>query len=390
MSVDVGVPTVARVRPLYTENLRSPSRQIRMRRCRPCRNKPNAWIVAILSLMLAACTAQKPAADPRETARIALGQKLFEDKSLSVGGKVSCATCHNPARAFTDARPRSVGVQGLSGTRNAPSLLDVKLMSSFFWEGRIARLEEAAIQALTNPVEMGAQSRDPLLLKINRHADYRKATMAAFATERLDSETLGIALAAYLRALPSGESRYERYVRSGRKTGLTAEETEGLVLFQGKAGCAACHVTAGATASFTDNAFHHTGVGFERVAGNLGATLERLDRAQRNGAPIGELLLSQPDIAELGRFVVTRRPSDLGAFRTPTLRNVAATAPYMHDGSVPTLEAAVEREIYYRSLAKGQPITLTVEEQKQLMAFLRSLSVPAQNKSDAPLASGVR
>jgi cytochrome c peroxidase len=114
-------------------------------------------------------------------------------------------------------------------------------------------------------------------------------------------------------------------------------------------------------------------VGFERISGNVSETLKKLQSKMDQSVPISELVLSDPDFSALGRLAVTGRPGDLSAYRTPTLRNVSLTAPYMHDGSVPTLEEAVQREIYYRSLARGNPISLTVEEQRDLISFLKSL-----------------
>lgn len=221
---------------------------------------------------------------------------------------------------------------------------------------------------------MGLPHHDVLVGRINQSPGYKELMKNAFSDHAINSERIAQALTAYLRALPVNPTRYDVYIRSNDTTGLSHDELSGLSLFKGKAACTDCHRLDGSPATLTDNRFHHTGIGFEKVAGNITGMVARLDALEQQGVPLGQAILTNADIAELGRFAKTRRPSDLGAFRTPSLRNVALTAPYMHDGSVVTLEEAVEREIYYRSLARGRPITLTVEEQAQLSAFLRALT----------------
>ncbi len=301
---------------------------------------------------------------------------LFHDASLSIDGHLSCASCHQPARHFTDNRPTSVGANGAVGTRNAPSLLDLPVMSTFFWDGRESRLEDVVLQPFTNSVEMGLQDHHALVGRVSGKAEYRESVKKAFGRDTINAEQIAKALTAYLKALPAEPTRYDLYVQSNGAKGLNDGEIKGLALFKGKAGCVDCHRLDGAPAAFTDNLFHHTGIGFEKVAGNITEMVRRLDRLEQEGQPLGKAILTDADVAELGRFAITRRPSDLGAFRTPSIRNVALTAPYMHDGSVPSLEEAVEREIYYRSLARGRPISLTVEEQSQLVAFLKALNTP--------------
>jgi len=335
-----------------------------------------AVVFFVISIALGACTPRQPNEDRQRAALIAVGKKVFTDKTLSRDGTISCASCHQSDRFFTDSKPVSIGLNAQSGTRNAPSLLDVKLMSSLFWDGRAKHLQDVVIQPLTNPVEMGS-STDDVLRRVGRSPDYTTLSRAAFGDDTLSMAEIGTALAAYLRSLPLRLTRYDLYAKSGKRSDLSENEKQGLSLFRGKATCAECHRLEGTPAALTDNQFHHTGVGFERVAGNIGAMIRKLDQVQRQKLPMGTVILTDHEIAEVGRFAVTRRPADLGAFRTPSLRNVVSTAPYMHDGSIPTLQAAVEREIYYRSLARGQAINLTVEEQGQLIAFLETLSTPA-------------
>lgn len=307
-----------------------------------------------------------------DAATVALGRELFFDRSLSADGVVSCADCHVPAKSFTDGREVSVGVHGRVSTRNAPDLADATVYSTLFWDGRERHLKVVALQAFTNSQEMGLADVRMLLARINAQPRYAKYADG----NQLDQSAVAEGLTQYLRALPRQPTRYDRSI--GEPSLLDADERAGLALFTGKAACTECHLLAGSPATFTDQKFHHAGVGFEQIAGDVAALLGRLEQARRINQPLGTLVLSEREIAELGRFVVTRRPADLGAFRTPSLRNVALTAPYMHDGSVATLEKAVEREIYYRSLGRGRAVNLTVTEQRQLTAFLRAISTEDQ------------
>lgn len=318
---------------------------------------------------LTGCGLSPPSSNANgDATSIALGRELFFDQSLSADGTISCANCHAPSKSFTDGQGVSIGVRGVLGTRNAPDLSDATAYSTLFWDGRESELKVVALQAFTNPREMGLPDEAALLKQINTRERY-----ARFAKGRpLNQSDIAGGLTQYLRSLPRQPTRYDRSI--GEPSLLSMDERAGLALFAGKAACTECHLLAGDPAALTDQRFHHAGVGFEQIAGDVTALLGRLEQSTRTGQPLGVLVLSEREIAELGRFAVTRRPPDLGAFRTPSLRNVARTAPYMHDGSVTTLDKAVEREIYYRSLGRGRAVNLTVTEQAQLTAFLRTLS----------------
>jgi cytochrome c peroxidase len=308
-------------------------------------------------------------------ARIALGQKIFSDKQFSSDGSTSCSSCHDPKQAFTDSRVVSVGVHHAAGTRNAPSLSHIAETHAFFWDGREQRLATVVLQPFTNPVEMGLLDTGTLVRRVDHDPSYQTAFAKAFADDNtVTEENISASLAAYLSSLPQGNSRYDAFVASHGRAGLNPDERAGLSLFDGKAGCSQCHLLQGPHPTFTDELFHHTGVGYDRIAGNIAPLIAKLNSPAVRSQALGHILLTNQDVSELGRFAVTQQPVDLGAFRTPSLRNVVHTAPYMHDGSVPTLQAAVEREIYYRSLQRGHPIQLTVPEQKQLLAFLGTLS----------------
>jgi cytochrome c peroxidase len=268
-----------------------------------------------------------PEDNPLTTERIQLGRRLFHDRRLSRSGRVTCASCHNPRRAFSTAQPLAVGVFGRRTDRNAPALLNRAWGRAFFWDGRITTLEAQVLQPITNPNEM-----DMTLAE-------------ASARVGMDTETMARALASYVRSILAGDSPYDRFI-NGDRGALTREQQLGLQVFRGKGNCTACHVGP----NFTDERLHNTGV------------------AWRDGR-----------LQDDGRFLVTGKEEDRGAFKTPTLREVARTAPYMHDGSLPTLEAVVE---FYSGGGRPNPtldpeirsLRLTVHEQRALAAFLRSLS----------------
>jgi len=244
-------------------------------------------------------------------------------------------------------------------------LVGLKEEGPQFWDGRESALAQAVMQPLGNPQEMGHDSVAAAMEHIASIPEYR-----AYFGGEVTHVDVAAALSSYLVNLDKGTSRYER-ARNAADYRLLGEEAQrGMDLFQGRAQCSSCHLEG----DLTDESFHHASVGFDRIAGNIRALQARLDQTAQTGQPLGKLILSDPEIAELGRFAVTSDPKDLGAFRTPSLRNVARTAPYMHDGSIRTLEAAIEHELYYRSLTSGRPINLTVEERRDLAAFLTTLS----------------
>lgn len=336
------------------------------------------WPLSMLMhLSLLGCTVVE-APTPDEAGRYAqLGEHLFFDSSLSADGQISCASCHDPARAFTDGRPVSVGVHGRKGTRNASSLVGLDVYSSHFWDGREARLEDAVLQPLTNPVEMGLDSLDEVIAHVGSSSEYAPLLAALQLDEpgELGAPELARALRSYVDTLKNTQSPYDRHLApASHDGGLNASEREGLKLFTGKAECAQCHALDGANARFTDNRFHHTGVGFDAISGHIPELIVRLASASGDAIPLGHRVLQDADIAAAGRFIQTRKPADLAAFRTPSLRDVALTAPYMHDGSIDTLEAAVDHELYYRGLSRGEPIALTAQERADLLAFLHALT----------------
>ena len=315
-------------------------------------------------------------ASMRLAQRIALGKLLFNDAHLSADGRIRCASCHIPDKRYTDGRRVAIGIGGQAGTRNTPSLLTIEEAreTSFFWDGRRSALDQAVLDPLTNPVEMGLRDQHELLQRIQQTSAYAQAFADAFPGSRsISSDHVATALVDYVRSLKSPESAYDRYALHNDKTALNARALLGLAIFEGKGRCAECHVLQGTPAALTDHAYHRTGVGLDTIASQLPELTEGVIERSLQGAALGNRIAMHADEAQLGRFNVTQNPADIGLFRTPSLRGVSRTAPYMHDGSVATLDDAIDREVYYRSLQFGRPLQLTVEEREDLKAFLESL-----------------
>ena len=267
-----------------------------------------------------------PDDNPLTTEKVALGRKLFFDKRLSRDQSVACASCHDAKQAFTDRRSVPEGVFGRHGTRNAPTLVNRGYGSSQFWDGRSPSLEQQVLKPIQDPNEMDMTLAD--------------VTTRLGLTERALSD----ALASYVRTIRSGNCRVDQYLSRGAE--LSEEEKSGMRVFRLKGNCVTCHVGP----NFSDEKFHNTGI------------------AWHDGV-----------LADQGRFALSRREQDRGAFRTPTLREVARTAPYMHDGSIATLEEVIEH--YDKGGVPNpqldpeiRPLHLTQQEKRDLLAFLRALS----------------
>lgn len=312
---------------------------------------------------------------------IRLGRALFSDARLSADGRISCAKCHDPRRAFTDGRQHALGHDEQPGTRNTPSLLNVAFATSLFWDGRASSLESQALLPLLNPLEHGLRSQREISAVIRTDPAYVRDFSVAFhlKAREIDSGLVAQALSAYERTLLAGGSPFDRYLYGHDLKAMSAEAVRGLELFRGRAQCASCHLIGAASALLTDGEYHMTPIGLpSRVTENLPVLTSRVVTAARaaDRSVLERLIASDPDVAALGRFVVTLNAADIGNFKTPSLRDVDVTAPYMHDGSVATLEEAVDQELYGRNSALRYPIQLTVSERADLVAFLRSLTSP--------------
>ncbi len=307
---------------------------------------------------------------------------LFFDPRLSGDQKVSCASCHQPEKAFQDGRPTAQGAFGQLGTRNTPSLLNVAKQRGLFWDGRRDSLQAQALDPLTNPREHGLKNVDELLAKLEAIPEYR----AAF--ERLDAaagrppsraanaRAVADALAAFESQLGDGESPFERFRFQGDENALSPQARRGWALFSGLAKCVSCHAVGDEKPPvlFTDQGYHAL-TSVKRPGGQILAELVTHFVSQREaGASVDAILLSDEKVSELGRFVVTQSPADIGKFKTPSLRNVALTAPYMHDGSVATLAEAVDIEASYRGAEDGHPLILTHDEKADMVSFLIALT----------------
>lgn len=298
---------------------------------------------------------------------VAVGAKLFSDSRLSADGSISCASCHDPSRAFTDGKAVAIGLGGQAGVRNTPALTTAALHRAFSWDGRRTSLEQQVLAPLLNPREHGLSSPEVLVERVQSAADY-----PAKFREGLSADRIASALAAYVSSLSGAKSRFDRYWFGGQRSALSESERRGFEFFRGPGGCASCHIVTRQAAPFTDDDFHPVGLEQGRMAQALAQTTLRSVSAGSD--ELERLITSDPAIAALGRFNVTRKPADIGKYRTPSLRNVAVTAPYMHDGSQKTLEEAVDYEIYYHSAEQKTPIILTPRERADVVAFLRTLT----------------
>ncbi|MGE3152942.1 MAG: cytochrome-c peroxidase [Nitrospiraceae bacterium] len=295
-----------------------------------------------------------PADNPITEKKVELGRLLFFDKRLSKNNTIACASCHMPALAFTDGQPVSTGIHRQLGGRSAPTAINRAFSKGQFWDGRAATLEEQSVGPFTNPVEHGFLDYPEMIAKMNRIEGYRRLFKEVFDGD-ISVETVGKAIATFQRTLISGNSPADRFDVGGEETALSLEAQRGLALFRGKARCTRCH----SGFNFTDERFHNLGIGWDT------------------------------NTVDLGRYMVTKDPEEIGAFKTPTLREIGRTAPYMHDGRFGTLEEVVD---FYSQGGIANPyldnnvipLELTGQEKQDLIAFLRSLNGEGWQAVTAP------
>ena len=313
-------------------------------------------------------------------ARVALGQKLFFEPRLSGDGSVACATCHDPARAFTDGRPVSVGIHGRVGQRNAPTILNALYNKHQFWDGRVDTLEQQAALPITNPFEMGSASIGDAVSRIASDKDYQAQFMQAFGGPVNEQDMLS-AMAGYERTLASFDSPFDHFI-AGQANAISNSAKRGWELFNTKARCNLCHALADNQRDvtlFMDNDFHNIGVGILRH--HVGPLAQQAERELAQGdLPAVDTAAIGSDLSVLGRFLVTRKEEDIASFKTPGLRNVLVTGPYFHDGSMETLWDVMDHYnkgdgIKNPWLDKDmQPLALTEPEIDDVVAFLASLT----------------
>lgn len=306
------------------------------------------------------------------TERSVLGEKLFFDTGLSKDRTVSCATCHDPASAFAGGDAAAIGVREQKATRNAPTLMNSAFSPSYFWDGRVITLEEQAKQPLLSDKEMGMQNEAALVERVAAVGEYRERFQRLFPHSGITLDTIASAIAAYERTLVSRNSPFDRFI-AGDKSAISDAQKQGWELFKGKAKCIDCHAFSASSPFFTDHKFYNTGVG--ATGESLEIVVKRIPSKNWDAASLAH----QPAFSDLGRFLVTRKPSDIGAFKTPSLRDVELTGPYMHNGSIKTLldvlkfynEGGIRNPHLHK---KMQPLYLTDAEINNLAEFLRSLT----------------
>jgi cytochrome c peroxidase len=284
-----------------------------------------------------------PPGNPPSSLKIHLGKELYFDARLSADGTVSCATCHNPALGWSDEGPTSKGIRGQFGGRRAPPVSNAAYSPLQFWDGRSPSLEDQAKGPIQNPIEMG-NTHQAMIQTVDRIAGYIEEFRAVFGEGPITVDQVADAIAAFERTVVTTDSKFDRYVR-GDHQALTRLEKQGLEIFNGKGHCTSCHWGP----YFSDGRFHNLGVPAK-----------------------------DPKNPDTGRYAITKDPRDMGAFKTPTVRDAARRAPYLHDGSEKTLESLIE----FYDLGGGKdpnldplmvPLGLSKLEKKALVAFIKAL-----------------
>ncbi|MBI5197554.1 MAG: c-type cytochrome [Nitrospirae bacterium] len=295
--------------------------------------------------------------NPLTAEKVALGRILFFDKRLSKDGTIACANCHIPSLAFTDAQPVSAGIHRQQGGRSAPMSINRAFSKAQFWDGRAATLEAQSIGPFVNLIEHGFSSHDEMIAKMNKIEGYKTEFKKVFGTG-ITIDGVGKAIAGFQRTLLSGNSPFDRYESEGEETAISEAAQRGVELFRNKARCTKCH----SGFNFTDEKFHNLGIGWDK------------------------------DAVDLGRYHVTKDPVDIGAFKTPSLREISRTAPYMHDGRFPALADVVD--FYNQGGIKNPhqdtliiPLELTPQEKSDLVEFLRTLNGEGWQHVTAPAPS---
>ncbi len=323
-----------------------------------------------------------PADNPITEEKISLGRRLFFDRRLSINDTFSCAICHIPEQGFTNNELQtSVGVEGRSGKRNAPMIYNVAYLELIFHDGRESTLEQQVWAPFLARHEMANPSIGYVINKIKAIPEYKGLFEQAFDGRGPTMETVGMALSAYQRTLNSADSPFDRWHFGNQDDAVNEQVKRGFELFNGKAECNVCHLIHDDYALFTDNQLHNTGLGY---LASMGPTTEttRVQLAPGVYADLDNEVIkrvSRPKQNDVGRYEVTENPNDRWKFRTPTLRNVSLTAPYMHDGSLLSLREVIE--FYNQGGVPNEvlsplirPLGLSEEEIDDLVAFLNSLT----------------
>ena len=332
-----------------------------------------------VGLPVAATLAAVPGDTAQTPEMIALGRRLFFDRRLSADGTVSCSSCHDPALAFTDGRPASVGIKGRLGERNAPTVLNALYNKTMFWDGRAVTLEDQAVLPILNPSEMGQLDLDAAVASIARDRSYQQGFERVFGRPP-NAADLTRALATWERTQVSFGSPFDSFI-AGDTGAISEPARRGWNLFIGKARCNSCHALSGLRPDptfFTDHGFHNIGIGIERH--NVVALACRAQAQLNSGNRLAvDRAAIQSELSALGSFLVTKQPADIASFKTPGLRNVLVTAPYFHDGSERTLWDVVDH--YNKGGMNNpwldpaiRPLALSERDIDDIVAFLASLT----------------
>ena len=323
-----------------------------------------------------------PSDNPETPDKIALGEKLFFDGRLSADGTIACSTCHDPAHAFTDGRPTSIGINRGVGQRNAPTILNALYNKTQFWDGRAKTLEDQAALPITNPVEMGQPSIDAAVARLTEIEDYPQEFQRVFG-RAINGTDLVRAIASYERTQISFDSPFDHFI-AGDTNAIDEAAKRGWELFNTKGHCNKCHALSEAkrdVTTFTDDDFHNIGIGILRH--NVVALARQAEQLIDSGrAEAVDRAAVGTDFSALGRFLITKKEADIAAFKAPDLRNVLVTGPYFHDGSQETLWDVIDHYNKGDGLQNPyldediQPLALSEPEIDDLVAFLASLTSP--------------
>lgn len=332
-----------------------------------------------------------PADNPQTPAKIALGDKLFHDKRFSTTGEVSCGSCHDRAKAFTDSPLEvSEGINKLTGTRNAPTVLNAAYNETQFWDGREPSLERQSTQPFVNPVEMGLPDHEPILKIVRSDPEYQKMFRDVFGEsgESITMNEVTKAIGAFERTIVSGNSPFDRWHFGGEQDAMNESARRGFEVFVGQGRCVSCHTISQTHALFTDHRFHNINIGFPRIEKDVLELATAFSQAKEEGIDVDVAVLSNKNTSDLGRFAVSDRWTEMGGFKTSTLRNIDLTAPYMHDGSLATLEDVVDHYNNGGKLEESdpepsgflsggiRPLDLSDQQKADLVEFMKALTSP--------------
>lgn len=346
-----------------------------------CVEQPFDLLSTVKQVPLGLPAVPVPANNPLTEDKVQLGRKLFYDRRLSLNNTFSCAMCHIPEQGFTNNQMKTaVGFEGRTVRRNAPTLFNVAYNRSLFHDGRETSLENQVWGPLLAANEMANPSIGYVIEKIKASADYSGLFQLAFKQD-VNMQTIAMAIASYERTLIAADSRFDQWFFNGKKKALTSSEQQGYRLFVGKARCARCHYVTSQEALLTDEQWHNTGIGFQESQSPK-SLQQQVQLAPGQFVMVDSALISgvsEQKISDLGRYEVTQLPQDKWRYRTPSLRNISLTAPYMHNGRFSTLQQVVD---FYDQGGIENPdldplivsLHLTEQEKKALVSFLATLT----------------